>query len=67
MSIAALKEEVIRQFAMMVESMEDEASLMVVFDFLNGIKADDKQAINLSQHYSTIKEKYGSVLKKLAE
>jgi hypothetical protein len=52
---------------MMVESMEDEASLMVVFDFLNGIKADDKQAINLSQHYSTIKEKYGSVLKKLAE
>jgi hypothetical protein len=67
MSIAALKEEAIRQFAVKVESIEDEASLMVVIDFLSGIKGDDKQAINLSRHYSTIKEKYGSVLKKLAE
>jgi hypothetical protein len=32
--------------------MEDEASLMVVIDFLNGIKADDNQAINLSRHYN---------------
>jgi hypothetical protein len=47
--------------------MEDEASLMVDIDFLNVIKVEEKQAINLSQHYNTIKEKYGFVLKKLAE
>ena len=36
MSVAELKEEAIRQFAMKVESMDDEAGLKVALEFLNG-------------------------------
>ena len=67
MSIAELKEEAIRQFAIKVESMEDETALKIVLDFLNGISAEDKNGINLSRHYDSIKLKYGSVLEKLAQ
>jgi hypothetical protein len=67
MSVAELKEEAIRQFAVKVEAIEDETALKMVLDFLSGIHAGDKQAINLSRHYETIKAKYGTVLKKLAE
>jgi hypothetical protein len=67
MSIAELKEEAIRQFAITVEGMDDEAELKVVLEFLNGIKGDDQQHISLSRHYSAIKEKYSSVLERLAK
>ncbi len=67
MSVAALKEEAIRQFAIKVESMDDEAALKVVLDFLKGISSGDKGGINLSSHYESIKLKYGSVLEKLAK
>ena len=67
MSIAELKEEAIRQFAVKVEGMDDEAELKVMLEFLNGIKGGDQQHINLSRHYSAIKEKYSSVLQRLAK
>ncbi len=67
MSVATLKEEAIRQFAIKVEAMEDEAALKVVLDFLKGIHGDDKGAINLSHHYESIKSKYSAVLEKLAQ
>jgi len=67
MSVIELKEEAIRQFAIKVESMDDEVALKMVLDFLNGIKANDNGAINLSKHYDSIKQKYGQVLQKLAQ
>ena len=67
MSVAELKEEAIRQFAMKVEFIDDEKGLKMVLEFLNGIHADDKKSVNLSRHYDNIKSKYASVLKKLAE
>ena len=67
MSISAIKEEAIRQFALKVEAMDDEASLKIVLEFLNGIGKNDKNAMNLSRHYESIKLKYASVLEKLAK
>ena len=67
MSVSQLKEEAIRQFAIKVESMDDEMALKVVLDFLKGISTGDKNGINLSRHYESIKSKYGSVLEKLAK
>ena len=67
MSVAELKEEAIRQFALKVESTGDEKVLEMILDFLKGIQTNDDNAVNLSRHYDTIKAKYGSVLKKLAE
>ncbi len=67
MSVAELKEEAIRQFAMKVESTDNENVLKIIIDFLNGLDTTDKSGVNLSRHYDGIKAKYGSVLKKLAE
>ena len=67
MSVAELKEEAIRQFAVKVEAMEDETALKIILDFLDGIKAGETNSISLSHHYDSIRAKYGSVLKKLAE
>jgi len=67
MSVTELKEEAIRQFAIKVELMDDEKALQMVLDFLNGINSGDKNGINLSRHYDSIKQKYGSVLEKLAK
>ena len=67
MSVLELKEEAIRQFAIKVELLDDEAGLTMVLDFLNGIEAGDKGGINLSRHYGSIKSKYGPVLEKLAK
>ena len=67
MSVAELKEEAIRQFAIKVEATEDENVLKIILDFLSTIDAKDKNGINLSRHYNHIKAKYSSVLKKLAE
>lgn len=67
MSVLELKEEAIRQFAIKVEAMDDEAGLKIVLDFLKGISAEDKNGANLSRHYEDIKLKYGSVLEKLAK
>ncbi len=67
MSVAELKEEAIRQFAIKVEATEDEDTLKVILDFLNGIKADDERGINLSRHYDDIKARYSAVLQKLAQ
>ena len=67
MSVLELKEEAIRQFAIKVETMDDEAGLKIVLDFLKGINTEDKNRINLSYHYETIKLKYSAVLEKLAK
>ncbi len=67
MSVAELKEEAIRQFAIKVGSIEDETGLKIMLEFLGGIKSGDNNSMNLSHHYSHIKSKYSSVLKKLAE
>ena len=67
MSVAELKEEAIRQFAIKVGAIEDETGLKIMLEFLNGIHAKDTNSINLSQHYTHIRSKYSSVLKKLAE
>ncbi|MEI8278623.1 MAG: hypothetical protein WCG87_02600 [Bacteroidota bacterium] len=67
MSVAELKEEAIRQFAVKVEATEDEKVLHIILDFLSHIHSDDKNSMNLSHHYDSIKAKYSSVLKKLAE
>jgi hypothetical protein len=67
MSVLELKEEAIRQFAIKVESMDDEAALIMVLDFLKGIEVGDEHGINLSRHYAAIKARYGAVLKKLAK
>ncbi|MCW3120927.1 MAG: hypothetical protein JWQ38_419 [Flavipsychrobacter sp.] len=67
MSVSAIKEEAIRQFALKVEAMDDEASLKIVLDFLNGIGKKEENSMNLSSHYESIKVKYASVLEKLAK
>jgi hypothetical protein len=67
MSVAALKEEAIRQFAIKVEAIDDEAGLILVLDFLNGIRSEDKGAIDLARHYDSIKQRYSAVLEKLAK
>lgn len=66
MSVLELKEEAIRQFAIKVESMNDEAALTMVLDFLKGLGPHDS-GLNLAQHYDQIKLKYGAVLEKLAK
>lgn len=66
MGVAELKGEVLRQFAIKVQSTDDEKVLEMILDFINGINAEDANAINLSRHYDAIKAKYGDVLEKLA-
>ena len=51
MSVAELKEEAIRQFAIKVDAIDDEAALNVVLDFLKGIKSGNQDSISLSRHY----------------
>ena len=65
MSVLELKEEAIRQFALKVESLDDEAALVMVLDFLKGINTNT-DGLSLSRHYNSIKSKYGPVLEKLA-
>ncbi len=67
MSVMELKEEAIRQFAVKVEETEDEQTLKIILEFLQGLNIDDKKGLNLSRHYHDIKMKYPQVLKKLAE
>jgi len=66
MSISELKEEAIRQFAVKVEAADDEKVLEMILDFLKGINSNDKNGVNLSRHYEAIKQRYGSVLVRLA-
>lgn len=67
MSVAELKEEALRQFAIKVKSTDDEKVLEMILDFVKGINAEDANAVNLSRHYDAIKAKYSSVLQKLAQ
>ena len=67
MSVAELKEEAIRQFAIKVESLDDETGLKIVLEFLNGINVKENNSINLSHHYDNIKAKYSGILKRLAQ
>jgi len=67
MSVAELKEEAIRQFAIKVESIHDETGLKIMLEFLSGIQASDNDSVNLSRHYNKLKAQYSAVLKKLAE
>jgi len=66
MTLTDLKQTAIKQFVDTVESTEDETTLEMILEFLKGIKGDDDNTLNLSQHYSAIKTKYSSVLSKLA-
>lgn len=67
MSIAEIKEELIAEFAKKIDHIEDEASLNVILEFLNGIQTSSSSEINLARHYAEIKQKYSSVLAKLAQ
>ena len=67
MSLLEIKEEAIKQFAIKVEALNDEASLNVILEFLGGIGKGSNDHVNLSKHYESIKNKYGSVLEKLAQ
>jgi hypothetical protein len=61
MSVAEMKIEAISQIARLTE----EESLKEILAHLE--KLNKRDALNLSQHYADIKEKYDDVLKKLAE
>lgn len=67
MSITEIKEELITEFVKKIDRIEDEASLNVILEFLNGIGMSSPADINLSKHYESIKQKYSSVLAKLAQ
>jgi len=67
MNISQLKAEVIRQFAFKIVTIDDEISLKAILDFLCNIDINEKNAVNLSGHYNSIRTKYDSVLKRLAE
>ena len=67
MSILEIKEEAIKQFALKVERINDEASLNVILAFLDGIGNSGNDPLSLSKHYESIKSKYGSVLERLAK
>lgn len=61
MSIAEMKLEIISK----IVKLNDEKALQDLLQFLDKISATDKQ-YNLSQHFDTIADKYGTVLEKLA-
>lgn len=67
MSVAAIKEEVISKFVRKVSAIEDEEALMVILDFLEGIKDENPSGLNLAHHYDSIKQKYGDVLQRLSQ
>ena len=67
MSVAELKEEALRQFAIKVKSTDDEKVLEMMLDFINSINTQDVGGVNLARHYETIKAQYGDVLQKLAQ
>jgi hypothetical protein len=67
MNVAELKEEAIRQFVDKVEATDDEKVLKIILDFLSRINVQDTDGINLARHYESIKSKYSTVLKRLAE
>ena len=67
MSVAELKEEASRLFAEKIEATQDEELLSKILEFLNGLQVTDDAPLNLSEHYDSIKNEYGSVLKKLAQ
>jgi hypothetical protein len=67
MGIAEIKEEAIRQFTIKVEAMDNQASLQMVLEYVNSLGNNDNDMINLSQHYESIKLKYGTVLEQLAK
>ena len=67
MSIAEMKEETIRRFVLRISEMEDEDSIKQLLAFLEPNENKDKKDLNLSRHYNSIKQQYGSVLEKLAK
>lgn len=67
MSVAELKEELIRQFAEKLSATTDEKVLRSIIVFLKSIDGPANEPLNLSAHYDEIKATYGSVLKQLAE
>jgi len=60
MSVEELKEEAIKK----ISALNDEASIKEILDHLQ--KLSDGKTFPLSAHYDSIKEKYHSVLQKLA-
>jgi len=62
-----MKEETIRRFVIRISEMEDEDSIKELLHFLSTPEPSDEKRLNLSQHYDSIKQQYGSVLEKLAK
>ena len=67
MSVATIKEQVINKFVSKVSVIQDEEALKVILDFLDGIKNENPDSLNLAHHYDDIKTKYGDVLKRLSQ
>lgn len=61
MSVAEMKIKAIEQ----ITNLKTEGAVKELLEYLQ--KLNEKEALNLSVHYDTIKGQYGDVLKKLAE
>ncbi len=64
MSVAEMKLAAINE----ISKLEDEREVKEILEHLAKLSATkDSAALNLSQHYTKVKEQYGNVLKKLAQ
>ncbi len=64
MSVAEMKLAAINE----ISKLEDENEVKEILEHLAKLSATkDSTALNLSQHYSKVKEQYSNVLKKLAQ
>lgn len=64
MSVEEMKIEIINK---VIQLKSDEA-LAGVIEYLDKLNSDNQQQpVNLSNHYATVKQQYGSVLQKLAQ
>lgn len=61
-----MKAEAIRALQLKLDAIHDEQVLNKILELINNIDARPNH-VQLSRHYTDIKNKYGDVLKKLAE
>ena len=65
MSVAEMKLAAIAE----ISKLNDEAAIKEILEHLAkiSIEKDNTRVLNLSQHYDKVAERYGNVLKKLAQ
>lgn len=64
MSVAEMKLAAINE----ISKLDDENAIKEILEHLVQISSSKKEKVlNLSQHYSKVKEQYGNVLQKLAQ